>query len=115
MNAWEVKRPPGSPTGASHDLLGGKIWEHDNPALQVDSDATQRTSRPGKGGADIYRLRWWRPGWKGGRDAANSKLYSSGAAAHRRAVQMRNAPPNEHGPLHVEVSWSRRGPWVDAT
>jgi hypothetical protein len=93
-----------SPVGATvlDDLLGS--W------ITAENTTTGETT-PGASRAKLYRVRWWRPGWQGGPDSANVRYYSRGSAAHRFADKLRTSPPNEHGPIRVQVWWCSRSTW----
>jgi hypothetical protein len=118
MTAPERKRPPvARPAGAAHDLhQAGEINTEDNGATAADPDARPQAKVPryldGYSKESIYRVRWWRPGWQAGKRGANSRYFVQTYSVDKFVHKLRTSPPNDFGPLHVEVTWCSRGPWL---
>lgn len=59
----------------------------------------------------MYRVRWWRPGWKAAESNANARYFVQRSAAEHFMAKLGEAPANDAGLIHVELAWCSRGPW----
>lgn len=77
--------------------------------------STERPRRRRKAGAatrTLYRIRYWRPGWSRGRDAANTRLFWREPAMRRFVDRLEAAPITPAGAIRYEISTAEVGPWT---